>query len=130
MNELHFCRLSSSHLILAIFAVSSSLFDRMECSVRVILRHLLASTLLLSTPYMIWKGVSVLSNTSHPLMVVISESMAPAFRRGDILFISNRTEIAEIGQIPVCWFADQPMPMVHRAVKILNEHRESDGVLV
>jgi signal peptidase len=73
---------------------------------------------LLSTPYMLWKLVSVLSNTSHPGMVVLSESMAPAFHRGDVILIWNRTDAFRVGDIPVCWFDGQPMPMVHRVVQV------------
>lgn len=54
-------------------------------------------------------------------MVVISESMAPAFHRGDIIFLWNRSKLVNVGDIPVVWFRSQPLPMVHRAVQVFGE---------
>lgn len=54
-------------------------------------------------------------------MVVISESMAPAFHRGDIIFLWNRSKLVNVGDIPVVWFKSQPLPMVHRAVQVFGE---------
>lgn len=80
-----------------------------------------------TTPYMIWKGFSVVLDTSSPLACVISESMAPAFHRGDILLINNRTEHIAAGDIPVVWFSSQPLPMVHRAVNVWDESLPDEG---
>lgn len=66
---------------------------------------------------MMWKGLSFVANSSTPIICVISESMAPAFHRGDILFLWNRTSSIEVGDIPVVWFDDAPLPMVHRVVQ-------------
>lgn len=49
-------------------------------------------------------------------MIVISESMAPAFHRGDVVFLWNRERIIKVGDIPVCWFPSRSTPMVHRAI--------------
>ncbi|KAI8169912.1 Acetyltransferase TRI7 [Colletotrichum sp. SAR 10_86] len=51
-------------------------------------------------------------------MVVLSESMEPAFSRGDIILLANWQEV-EVGDIPVIWFQGHPLPMVHRAVEVL-----------
>ena len=96
----------------------------MTKSARFLCAKLLPFLYLLSTPYMLWKLVSVLSNTPHPMMVVLSESMAPAFRRGDVIFIWNRTDAFRVGEIPVCWFAGQPMPMVHRVVQVHHASKD------
>lgn len=47
--------------------------------------------------------------------------MAPAFHRGDILLLSNRRSFAQVGDIPVVWFAGSPLPMVHRVVEVFYE---------
>lgn len=52
------------------------------------------------------------------MVCVISESMAPTFHRGDILLLWNRTSTIEVGDIPVVWFEDSHMPMVHRVIKV------------
>ncbi len=45
--------------------------------------------------------------------------MEPAFQRGDLLLLSNRTANVgpKVGDIPVVWFEGQRLPMVHRVVK-------------
>ncbi|KAJ5975806.1 hypothetical protein N7481_009513 [Penicillium waksmanii] len=45
--------------------------------------------------------------------------MAPAFHRGDILFLSNRSSEVYAGDIPVVWFPGNPLPMVHRALNVM-----------
>ena len=57
--------------------------------------------LVLSTAFMLWKGVSIASNSSSPIVVVLSGSMEPAFQRGDVLFLWNRGERTEVGEIVV-----------------------------
>ncbi|PVI01092.1 putative signal peptidase I [Periconia macrospinosa] len=63
-------------------------------------------------------------STQYPIHVVISASMAPAFFRGDILIISNNTDRIKVGDIPVVWFEDATLPMVHRAVKVVWGQRK------
>lgn len=94
------------------------------------LRDLLTSTLpvllSLSTPFMAWKGLSILTASPYPVMCVISESMAPAFHRGDLLILWNRPPCIQVGDIPVVWFTGNPHPMVHRAVQVYNIDCEQD----
>ncbi|KAI0390906.1 putative signal peptidase complex catalytic subunit SEC11 [Xylariaceae sp. FL0594] len=87
---------------------------------------LLLSTILdvllpLSAVFMAWKGLSVSTNSSFPVVVVISESMAPTFHRGDLLFLWNWTTTVEPGDIPVVWFDNNPLPMVHRIIRTTQE---------
>ncbi|KAF4815966.1 Signal peptidase complex catalytic subunit SEC11 [Colletotrichum siamense] len=73
---------------------------------------------LLERSFMAWKALSLATNCAYPAMVVLSESMEPAFSRGDIILLANWQEV-EVGDIPVIWFQGQPLPMVHRAVEVL-----------
>ncbi|KAJ5818549.1 signal peptidase complex catalytic subunit SEC11C [Penicillium riverlandense] len=57
--------------------------------------------LVLSTAFMLWKSLSVFSASSSPIVVVLSGSMEPAFQRGDLLFLWNRSPRADIGEIVV-----------------------------
>lgn len=50
--------------------------------------------------------------------------MAPAFHRGDVLLLWNRTSTIHVGEIPVVWFSGNPLPMVHRAVKVSKDDSE------
>ncbi|KAI1772977.1 putative signal peptidase I [Hypoxylon cercidicola] len=83
------------------------------------LRRLLPVLHTLSAIFMLWKALSVVTNSPCPVHVVISESMAPAFHRGDIIVISNLEHEIRVGDIPVVWFSKTPLPMVHRAIKVL-----------
>ena len=71
-----------------------------------------------SHSYIFWRGLSFLTNSPHPIVVVVSESMAPAFHRGDILFLWNRETAIQAGDIPVIWFPASPLPIVHRAIAV------------
>lgn len=79
-----------------------------------------------ATIYMLWKAASIVSDSRYPIVVVISESMEPAFSKGDLLLLSNRKHIIEVGDIPVCWFPGNPLPMVHRAISVTHTGSPSD----
>ncbi|KAJ5773951.1 Signal peptidase I [Penicillium paradoxum] len=76
--------------------------------------------LVLSTAFMMWKGLSVLSASSSPIVVVLSGSMEPAFQRGDLLFLWNRSPV-EIGEVVVYNVRGKEIPIVHRVVRSFPE---------
>lgn len=73
---------------------------------------------------MAWKALSLWTNTPFPIMVVITESMAPAFQPGDVLLISNHHNDVKVGDLPVIWFASNPFPMVHRVLQVTYQNHE------
>ncbi|KAI0386660.1 signal peptidase I [Hypomontagnella monticulosa] len=81
----------------------------------------LSFLLVMANLFMAWKFFSLISNTAYPAIVVLSESMAPAFQRGDIIVLSNWVHRVEVGDIPVLWFEGHPLPMVHRIVVALHD---------
>ncbi|KAL3293350.1 signal peptidase I [Colletotrichum asianum] len=83
---------------------------------------------LLERSLMAWKALSLATNCAYPAMVVLSESMEPAFSRGDIILLANWQDV-EVGDIPVIWFQGQPLPMVHRAVEILFDDGQERLIL-
>lgn len=86
-----------------------------------LLQQCLTFLLILSTVFMSWKSLSLITDSPSPIVVVISESMEPAFQRGDILFLWNRDTVIEVGEIAVCWFRGRDLPMVHRVIKSFFE---------
>ncbi|CCU77112.1 unnamed protein product [Blumeria hordei] len=74
---------------------------------------------ILSTAFMIWKGLSIISDTPSPIVVVLSGSMEPAFQRGDLLFLWNRNifEETKVGEIVVYSVKGKEIPIVHRLVR-------------
>ncbi|KAF5866337.1 Signal peptidase complex catalytic subunit [Aspergillus alliaceus] len=77
--------------------------------------------LVLSTAFMMWKGLSVFTASSSPVVVVLSGSMEPAFQRGDLLFLWNRSPRAELGEIVVYNVRGKDIPIVHRVVRTFPE---------
>ncbi|KAJ5692859.1 hypothetical protein N7462_002282 [Penicillium macrosclerotiorum] len=98
----------------------SSLFSSMG-GVRSSLTQALNFALVLSTAFMLWKGLSVAAASSSPIVVVLSGSMEPAFQRGDLLFLWNRSPRTEVGEIVVYNVRGKDIPIVHRVVQSFPE---------
>ena len=73
--------------------------------------------LILSTAFMLWKGLSVISDSPSPIVVVLSGSMEPAFQRGDLLFLWNRGMETQVGEVVVYNVRGKDIPIVHRVVR-------------
>lgn len=84
---------------------------------RQLLAQVLNFALVLSTAFMLWKGLSVVTDSSSPIVVVLSGSMEPAFQRGDLLFLWNRGQDTQIGEIVVYNVKGKDIPIVHRVVR-------------
>lgn len=83
--------------------------------------------LILSGAFMCYKALSLIANTSTPVVVVLSGSMEPAFQRGDILFMWNRQSRVNVGDIVVYDTKVRNIPIVHR---VLRQHASSRKQLV
>ncbi|KAH6970995.1 signal peptidase complex catalytic subunit SEC11 [Ilyonectria robusta] len=81
--------------------------------------QLMNFALILSTAFMMWKGLSVITDSPSPIVVVLSGSMEPAFQRGDLLFLWNRNLLSEtqVGEVVVYEVRDKDIPIVHRVVR-------------
>ncbi|KAI9740880.1 MAG: Signal peptidase complex catalytic subunit [Claussenomyces sp. TS43310] len=91
------------------------------------LAQLLNFCLILSTAFMMWKGISVVVESPSPIVVVLSGSMEPAFQRGDLLFLWNRNvyEETQVGEIVVYNVRGKDIPIVHRVVRKFGEGPEA-----
>lgn len=78
----------------------------------------------LSSAFMAWKSLAILTNSKSPIVVVLSGSMEPAFQRGDILFLWNRDKMSNVGDVVVYEIAGKSIPIVHR---VLREHHNAQG---
>ncbi|EEP82410.1 signal peptidase I [Uncinocarpus reesii 1704] len=90
-------------------------------NVRQTLTQVLNFALVLSTAFMMWKALSIYTNSSSPIVVVLSGSMEPAFQRGDLLFLWNRSPRAEVGEIVVYNVRGKDIPIVHRVVRAFGD---------
>lgn len=77
--------------------------------------------LVLSTAFMLWKGLSIATASNSPIVVVLSGSMEPAFQRGDLLFLWNRSPRTDIGEVVVYNVKGKDIPIVHRVVRTFPE---------
>ncbi|MCJ1425135.1 Signal peptidase complex catalytic subunit [Sticta canariensis] len=84
---------------------------------RQLLTQVLNFALVLSTAFMLWKGLSVVTDSPSPIVVVLSGSMEPAFQRGDLLFLWNRGVETQIGEVVVYNVKGKDIPIVHRVVR-------------
>lgn len=53
--------------------------------------------------------------------------MEPAFQRGDVLFLWNRNELSNVGDVVVYEVNQKPIPIVHR---VLREHHNDKKQLL
>lgn len=79
-----------------------------------ITQFVLASYTLIGS-YMIWKIIGLLLNNDTPIVCVLSESMEPGFKRGDVLFI--KPQEYKVGDISVYQIYKDTIPIVHRVIK-------------
>ncbi|PWZ02536.1 putative signal peptidase [Testicularia cyperi] len=93
-------------------------------SVRSVLMQVLNFVSVVSTALAMWKGLSVVTDTESPVVVVLSGSMEPAFYRGDLLFLSMPSEPLKVGDIPVFKVPGADIPIVHR---IIETHDSPNG---
>jgi signal peptidase len=95
---------------------------------------------------MVWKGVSLITNTESPVVVVLrcllflsprltlrrlkyqySGSMEPAFSRGDILLLANPSgQQYRTGDITVYKVPGQDIPIVHRVIETRDLLQQTD----
>jgi signal peptidase len=74
--------------------------------------------LIVTSALMIWKFLMVISNSESPVVVVLSGSMEPAFRRGDILFLWMQADQFAVGDIVVFKIDQREIPIVHRIHRV------------
>ncbi|CCU98029.1 unnamed protein product [Malassezia sympodialis ATCC 42132] len=70
----------------------------------------------------VWKGLSVVTNTESPVVVVLSGSMEPAFHRGDLLFLTMTSKPIEPGEITVYRVPNTDIPIVHRVIEARDKY--------
>jgi len=107
-----------------------------EMDKRQLSHQILNLLLIVCSAVMIWKGLVVLSGSESPVVVVLSESMEPAFYRGDILFLwledygrphhDYHNSSFRPGDIVVFKIKDRVVPIVHRVIEV---HEKENGNL-
>ena len=86
-------------------------------STRSLAVQLLNFAFIMSTAFMMWKGLSIVADSPSPIVVVLSGSMEPAFQRGDLLFLWNRGYPTAVGDVVVYKVKGKDIPIVHRVIR-------------
>lgn len=80
---------------------------------------------------MIWRFLMLATLSESPVVVVLSGSMEPGFRRGDILFLDNRDNRPfRTGDIVVFSIDGRSIPIVHRAIKVHERRNDTSEIFV
>ena len=61
--------------------------------------------------------MGLFTDSPSPIVVVLSGSMEPVFHRGDLLVLSNRKKVVDVGDVVVYNVKGRDIPIVHRVIK-------------
>ncbi|CAJ0888359.1 125_t:CDS:2 [Entrophospora sp. SA101] len=87
----------------------------------VLAQQILNFLMIICSALMLWKTLSLYTNSESPIVVVLSGSMEPAFFRGDLLFLTMPKEPVKVGDIVVFKIQGREVPIVHRVIKLHNK---------
>uniref|UniRef100_A0A0C9QSP2 Signal peptidase complex catalytic subunit SEC11 n=1 Tax=Wollemia nobilis TaxID=56998 RepID=A0A0C9QSP2_9CONI len=79
--------------------------------------------MIVTSALIIWKGLMCFTGSESPVVVVLSGSMEPGFKRGDILFLHMNKAPIRAGEIVVFHVDGREIPIVHRVIKV---HERAD----
>ncbi|KAL6134341.1 hypothetical protein ACLB2K_066573 [Fragaria x ananassa] len=92
---------------------------------RQVLTQAVSLGMIVTSALIIWKALMCFTVSESPVVVVLSGSMEPGFRRGDILFLHMSKEPIRAGEIVVFNVDGREIPIVHRVIKV--HEREDTG---
>ncbi|KQK09700.1 signal peptidase complex catalytic subunit SEC11A [Brachypodium distachyon] len=95
--------------------------------VRQVLTQIISLGMIVTSALIIWKGLMLVTGSESPVVVVLSGSMEPGFKRGDILFLHMSKDPIRTGEIVVFNIDGREIPIVHRVIKV-HERQESAEV--
>ncbi|KAG6551165.1 hypothetical protein Mapa_007400 [Marchantia paleacea] len=100
-----------------------------KTNVRQILLQAVSLGMIVTSALIIWKGLMCFTGSESPVVVVLSGSMEPGFKRGDILFLHMSKAPIRTGEIVVFHVDGREIPIVHRVIKV-HERRNTGDVEV
>jgi signal peptidase len=73
--------------------------------------------MIVASAFSLWKALALYTDSPSPVVVVLSGSMEPIFHRGDLLVLSNRKKVVDVGDVAVYNVKGRDIPIVHRVIK-------------
>lgn len=83
--------------------------------------------MIISSALIIWKALMCITGSESPVVVVLTGSMEPGFKRGDILFLHMNNDPVRAGEIIVYNIDGRSIPIVHRVIKV-HERKDTREV--
>ncbi|URE24693.1 signal peptidase [Musa troglodytarum] len=90
--------------------------------IRRVLTQIVSLGVIVTSALIIWKGVMCVTGSESPVVVVLSGSMEPGFKRGDILFLQMNKDPIRAGEIVVFNVDGREIPIVHRVITVHERH--------
>ncbi|KAL2479714.1 Peptidase S24/S26A/S26B/S26C family protein [Abeliophyllum distichum] len=94
---------------------------------RQVLTQAISLGMIVTSALIIWKGLMCVTGSESPVVVVLSGSMEPGFKRGDILFLHMSKDPIRAGEIVVFNVDGREIPIVHRVIKV-HERQDTGEV--
>ncbi|KAJ8627721.1 hypothetical protein MRB53_021028 [Persea americana] len=95
--------------------------------IRQVLNQAVSLGMIVTSALIIWKGLMCITGSESPVVVVLSGSMEPGFKRGDILFLHMSKDPIRAGEIVVFNVDGREIPIVHRVIKV-HERQDTGEV--
>ncbi|XP_018823525.1 signal peptidase complex catalytic subunit SEC11C-like isoform X1 [Juglans regia] len=92
-----------------------------------VLTQAISLGMMVTSALIIWKALMCITGSESPVVVVISKSMEPGFKRGDILFLHMSKDPIRAGEIVVFNVDGRDIPIVHRVIKV-HERQDTGEV--
>ncbi|KAF5935004.1 hypothetical protein HYC85_026133 [Camellia sinensis] len=93
--------------------------------IRQVLSQAVSLGMIVTSALIIWKGLMCVTGSESPVVVVLSGSMEPGFKRGDILFLHMSKDPIRAGEIVFDY--GREIPIVHRVIKV-HERQDTGEV--
>ncbi|XRB06059.1 signal peptidase I [Pycnococcus provasolii] len=91
------------------------------------LLHGVSLGLIMTSALIIWKTLMLVSGSESPVVVVLSGSMEPGFKKGDILFLHMPSTPVANGEIVVFNVDGRDIPIVHRVIRSHHNTKSYKG---
>ncbi|KAF9617774.1 hypothetical protein IFM89_038543 [Coptis chinensis] len=91
--------------------------------IRQLVSQVVSLGMIVTSALIIWKALMCFTGSESPVVVVLSGSMEPGFKRGDILFLHMSKDPIRAGEIVVFNVDGREIPIVHRVIKV---HERND----
>ncbi|XP_021755939.1 signal peptidase complex catalytic subunit SEC11C-like [Chenopodium quinoa] len=86
---------------------------------------------LVTLALMTWQLIVLVTGTKYPVAVVLSGSMEPGIRKGDLLFFSAmKSPPIQTGEIVLFKIEGKEIPIVHRVIKVHRQNAPNKFILL